>query len=156
MTKPLSKWLTRKAGKKPIGATPQPDQTDGKRVNNFDVAAPGPIVQDGFGDSDPNALGPNMRPLYHEFARPASHWADQHDANPEDVPYPRIQRGAVAEGSRSARFRGKTGDDERFGPAGQFDPVDYPFAGKTQGSGGNQADNGDANNVIPGRRNRSV
>ena len=139
MTKPLDSW----AGTR---------QSDAVKVNHDDRDAPGPIVQDGFGFSDPNAMGPTMRPLYSEYARQASHWADQHDANPEDVPYPRIQRGAVAEGSQSARFRGKTGDDERFGPAGQFDEVDYPYAGKRQGRAGGQADDGDARNVLPGIR----
>jgi hypothetical protein len=136
-TKPLNRW----AGKL---------QSDAAKVNHNDRDAKGPIVQDGLSESDPNAMGRAMRPVYDATASAASHWADQHDANPEDVPYPRVQPdSAAAEGSRSARFRGRTGDDERTGPAGKFDQSDNPYAGKKAGKTPNDGDN---RNALPGKR----
>lgn len=105
MTKPLNDW----AGTK---------QSDASKVNNADRDAPGPIVQDGLGFSDPNAMGPTMRPLYDATAGACNYPADMHDTYTK--PYPRVQKGAVAQGSRSAGFRGKTGDDERNGPDGSW------------------------------------
>lgn len=109
-TKPLSKWNTRKAGKKPIGASPLPDQSDGKRVNNFDTAGP-PAIWNPMRESDPNALGPVMRAPYDACARAASHCADMHDSY--EKPYPRVQRGAVATGLGSS-------DERKDGPDGSW------------------------------------
>lgn len=113
--KPLNKYAPRKGSKV--------DREDAGPANEFDRDADTSFT-DNFGEGDPNAKGPTMRPVYDEYATSASHWADQHDANPEDVPYPRIQRGSVAAG-----FRGRTGDDERAGPGGPA-PTGYPYAGK--------------------------
>ncbi len=104
-TKPLSTW----------GSSQQSDAT---RVNNDDRTAKGNLVSDNFGEGNPNAQGPTMRPLYDATASKASHFADMHDAG--GLPYPRVQRGAVAQGSQATRARGKTGDDERDGPDGQW------------------------------------
>lgn len=123
-TKPLSKWLTRKAGKKPIGATPLTDQTDGKRVNNFDQDGP-PAIKDGMKESDPNAMGPRMRQVYSATAGRCDTAADAHDdalsyktvqergSLRSAKPYPKIQRGAVSTGLGSK-------DETKDGPDGSW------------------------------------
>src|SRR5579859_1491814 len=102
-TKPLSTWGTSQ-------------QSDATRVNTNDRTPTGNLVSDNFGEGNPNAQGPVMRQLYDATASKASHFADMHDAG--GLPYPRVQRGAVAQGNQAARNRGKTGDDERNGPGG--------------------------------------
>lgn len=108
--KPLNDWAGRL-------------QSDATKVNNDDKDAKGDFVTDGYPDGNPNAQGPKMRPLYDATAGHANHPTDLHDeAYP--APYPRIQKGAVAQGSRSARFRGRTGDDERSGVSGKWPQAD--------------------------------
>jgi len=103
-TKPLSTWGTSQ-------------QSDATRVNTNDRTPTGNLVSDNFGEGNPNAQGPTMRPPYHVYASKASGFADEHD---RELPYPRIQRGAVAQGSQATRDNGRTGDDERSGPGGKW------------------------------------
>lgn len=124
-TKPLSKWLSHKAGTKRIGATPEDGQSDGKRVNNFDKDGP-PAIKDGFSESDPNAMGPNMRQCYDACAgaftspdRGGFNGADQHNDH-YPAPLPRSERSSKYGGAADASTGG---DDARPGVTGRWPGV---------------------------------
>ena len=75
--KPLNKWGP---GPGRVG------RQESERQNNYDRPSA----------ENPNAMGPTMKPPYDECARPASHFADQHDEH--EVQIPRVMHGIVSGG----------------------------------------------------------
>lgn len=108
-TKPLNNWGP---------AAGKTNRQDATRQNQNDRDSKGSFVTNPWGEGDPNAMGPTMRPVYDATASGPEAGADAHnDHYPK--PYPRVQKGVVAGGGKKRGGAG-TGDDERPGPAGKW------------------------------------